>query len=263
MFTLNVDPVLLTLGPLTLRWYALIVLAAIAVGIDLAVRESRRKGFVHDEIADSVFWVVLAGLAGARLFHVVDHWPDEFAADPARALRIWEGGLAIWGGVVGGLLALTLLAWRRGWNLPRLLDATAPGLVLAQALGRVACVITGDAMGQPTQGPFGIAYLHPNALVPQRGVFYTPMPVYELLANLGIFFVLWRLRGRAWPDGRLFLVYVILYSLVRFGLAYVSAYQVVAFGLTQSQVVALLALLGAVGVWAWQRVRTPAATIRA
>ena len=179
---------------------------------------------------------------GARLFHVVDHWPHEFATNPIRALYVWEGGLAIWGGVFGGLIAVAILAWRRGWQLPRLLDAVAPGLVLAQALGRVACIITGDAVGKPTTGPFGLAYTSPNAMVPQLGVYYTPMPVYEIIANLGIFAVLWQLRKRNWPDGVLFLIYLLLYSLERFLLAFTSAYQVIAFGLTQSQLVALVAL---------------------
>jgi phosphatidylglycerol:prolipoprotein diacylglycerol transferase len=181
-------------------------------------------------------------LIGARLFHVLDHWPHEYAMDPVRALYIWEGGLAIWGAVVGGLMAVALLAWRRGWKLPRLLDAVAPGLVLAQAIGRVACLITGDAMGKPTTGPFGFAYTSPNAMVPQLGVYYNPMPVYEIIANLGIFALLWQLRKRNWPDGLLFLVYLTLYGIERFLLGFTSSYQVIAFGLTQSQIVALIAL---------------------
>jgi phosphatidylglycerol:prolipoprotein diacylglycerol transferase len=103
-------------------------------------------------------------------------------------------------------------------------------------------VITGDAVGKPTSGPFGFAYASPNAMVPQLGVYYTPMPVYELVANLGIFAVLWQLRKRHWPDGKLFLVYLTLYSLERFFLAFVSSYRVLAFGLTQSQIVAVFGL---------------------
>ncbi|MBI3986169.1 MAG: prolipoprotein diacylglyceryl transferase, partial [Lentisphaerae bacterium] len=148
------------------------------------------------------------------------------------------------------------LARRRGWKLPRLLDATAAGLVLAQAIGRTACIITGDAMGRPTTGPFGFAYTNPNAMVPQLGVYYTPMPVYEIIANLGIFAVLWQLRKRGWPDGLLFLVYLSLYSVERFFLAFTSSYQITAFGLTQSQIVALIALTVAVPLIAVMTRRT-------
>lgn len=264
MITISLDPVLLSIGHFAVRWYGVIVAAAIGLGVWLGAREAERKGFNKAAIYDASLWIVLGGLVGARLFHVLDHWPDEFAANPLRAFYVWEGGLAIWGGVAGGVLVLGLLAWRRGWPLPRLLDAVAPGLVLAQAVGRIACIITGDAVGRPTTGPLGLAYTHPNAMVPQLGVYYTPMPLYEIIANLAIFAVLWSLRGKRWPDGRLFLIYLVLYSVMRFGLAYASAYQIVALGLTQSQLVALVALSIAMPLlaWTWWRPRPDAAIPR-
>lgn len=259
MITISIDPIIFSIGHFMLRWYSLIVVTAIIVGVWLSAREAARKGFKKEEIYDSALYIVLAGLLGARLFHVLDHWPDEYAANPIRALYIWEGGLAIWGGVIGGLIAGTILAWRRGWRLPALLDAVAPGLVLAQAIGRIACVITGDAMGKPTNSPFGFAYTSPNAMVPQLGVYYTPMPVYELFANLGIFGLLWQLRKRNWPDGLLFLVYLSLYSVMRFTLAFTSSYQILALGLTQSQIIAVLALAVALPLIVLTQLRQPKA----
>jgi phosphatidylglycerol:prolipoprotein diacylglycerol transferase len=246
MITIGIDPIIFSIGHLHIRWYSLIVLTAIAVGIWLAAHEAARKGFKKEDIYDAAIWVILGGMIGARLFHVLDHWPDEYAASPIRALYIWEGGLAIWGAVVGGLIVVAILAKLRGWRLPKLLDAAAPGLVLAQAIGRIACIITGDAMGKPTTGPFGFAYSSPNAMAPQLGVYYTPMPVYEIIANLGIFALLWQLRKRNWPDGLLFLVYLSLYSAERFLLGFTSSYQIMVFGLTQSQIVALVSLAVAV-----------------
>jgi phosphatidylglycerol---prolipoprotein diacylglyceryl transferase len=243
MITIGIDPIIASVGHFALRWYAVIVLAAIAAGVWLAAREAQRRGFRHEDVYDAAVWVVAGGLLGARLFHVIDHWPHGFAANPLRALYIWEGGLAIWGGVAGGLATVAVLARLRRWDLARLLDAAAPGLVLAQAIGRVACIITGDAMGKPTAGPFGIAYTNPHAMVPQLGVYYTPMPVYEIIANLSIFAVLWQLRKRHLPDGLLFLIYLSLYGAERFLLAFTSSYQVIAFGLTQSQIVALVVLV--------------------
>ncbi|HBG74764.1 MAG: prolipoprotein diacylglyceryl transferase [Chloroflexi bacterium GWB2_49_20] len=246
MFTITLDPIIFSIGHLHIRWYSLIVLTAIIVGIWLVAKEASRKGFKKDAIYDIAVWIVLGGLIGARLFHVIDHWSDTFAADPIRVLNIWEGGLAIWGGITGGLIVGAILARRRGWRFPRLLDAAAPGLVLAQAIGRVACVITGDAMGKPTNGPFGFAYTSPNAMVPQLGVYYTPMPVYEIIANLGIFALLWSLRKKNWPDGLLFLIYLTLYSVERFFLAFTSSYQIMVYGLTQSQVVAMISFVIAI-----------------
>ena len=243
MITVSIDPIIVSVGHFALRWYGLIVLSAIAAGIWLTAREAERKGFKKDDVYDAAMWIIIAGLIGARLFHVLDHWSHEYAANPIRALYIWEGGLAIWGAMIGGLGAGALVTWKRGWYFPRFLDAAAPGLVLAQAIGRIACVITGDAMGKPTNGPFGFAYTSPNAMVPELGVYYTPMPVYELVINLGIFAVLWQLRKRNWQDVKLFLVYLVLYSLERFFLAFTSSYRIIAFGLTQSQIVAAFALV--------------------
>jgi len=255
VFTISIDPVIFAVGHFGLRWYGVIVAASIGVAAWIGFREARRKGLGSQDFQDALTWVVVAGMVGARLFHVIDHWPHEYAANPIRALYIWEGGLAIWGGIVGGMLALAVFARRRTLSLGRLADIAAPGLVLAQGLGRLACVITGDAMGRPTNGPFGFAYTNPGAMVPQLGVYYAPMPVYELMVNVGIFGLLWQLRKRRWPDGALFLVYLGLYSLERFFLAYVSSYQIVAFGLTQSQIVALAGLATAIplGVWMLRR----------
>ena len=261
MITINIDPVIFSIGHFMFRWYALIVITAITVGIWLAAREAERKGFKKEEIYDVAMWVVFPGILGARLFHVLDHWGHEYAANPIRALYIWEGGLAIWGAVVFGALAVAVIAWRRSWRLPKLLDAAVPGLVLAQAIGRIACIITGDAMGKPTSGPFGFAYTSPEAMVPKLGVYYTPMPVYEIIANLGIFALLWQLRKRNWPDGLLFLVYLTLYSLERFLLGFTSSYQILALGLTQSQIIALVGLLVALPIMVWARVRRGVAII--
>src|SRR6266508_2370492 len=251
MFTISIDPIILNIGHFALRWYSLILLIAIGVGIWLTAREAERRGFKKDDIYDAAVWIIVGGLIGARLFHVLDHWSHEYAANPVRALYIWEGGLAIWGALIGGLIAGALITWQRGWRFPRFLDAAAPGLVLAQAIGRVACVITGDAMGKPTSGPFGFAYTSPNAMVPNLGVYYTPMPVYEIIVNLGIFVVLWQLRKRNWADGQLFLVYLVLYSLERFFLAFTSSYRIIAFGLTQSQIIALFGLTAGIVLLSW------------
>jgi len=243
VITVSINPIIFSIGHFHLRWYSLIVMTAIAVGVWLTAREAGRKGFKKDDIYDAAIWVVLAGLLGARLFHVIDHWPDVFSANPIRALYIWEGGLAIWGGVFGGLIAAAILARRRGWRLSRLLDAGAPGLVLAQAIGRFACIITGDAMGKPTTGPIGFAYTSSEAMVPQLGVYYTPTPVYEIVMNLSIFALLWRLRKSSLPDGVLFLIYLTLYSAGRFLITFWSSYQIVAFGLNQAQLISLAALV--------------------
>lgn len=241
MFEMSIDPIIVSFGHIALRWYSLIVLVAIMSGLWIAGREAERKGFGKDMLYDLSIWLVPGGIAGARLFHVIDHWSDVFSANPIRVLYVWEGGLAIWGAVAGGLLVLALFAWRKHLSLPRLLDTVAPGMVLAQGIGRVACLITGDAMGRPTTGPFGLAYTNPHAMVPALGVYYTPTPAYEAIMNLAIFALLWSLRKRSLPDGALFLIYLVLYAAGRFVITFWSSYQTVALGLNQAQIVSLVA----------------------
>jgi len=242
LITVTIDPIIFTLGHFHLRWYSLIILLAIGVGLWLVSREAQRKGFLPEAISDMAIWVIVGGMIGARLFHVIDHWPDIFSKDPGRIFAVWEGGLAIWGAIVGGLIPLMLFAWRKHWSIPRQLDAFAPGVVLGQAIGRFACIITGDSVGKPTSGPFGLAYTSPEAMVPELGVYYTPTPVYEILLNGAIFFILWRLRKLRLPDGALFLIYLSLYSIGRFFITFLSSYREFAFGLNQAQVMSLVGL---------------------
>ncbi|HMN26768.1 MAG TPA: prolipoprotein diacylglyceryl transferase [Caldilineaceae bacterium] len=241
MITISIDPILISIGHFMIRWYSLIVLAATLVGIWIAGREAERKGLGKETIYELATWLIPAGIVGARLFHVIDHWDHEYSANPLQALYIWQGGLAIWGGVIGGLVALAVLARRRGWRLPLLLDILAVAVVLGQGIGRLACVITGDAMGKPTSGPFGIAYTNPHTMVPELGVYYTPTPVYEAIMNMSIFALLWQLRKKNLPEGALFLIYLVLYSSGRFLITFWSSYRTIAFGMNQAQIISLAA----------------------
>lgn len=243
MITISIDPIILSVGHFMVRWYSVIVLSAVVSGIWIASREAERKGFGKENVYDLAIWVVPAGIIGARLFHVIDHWSDTYAANPVQALAVWQGGLAIWGGLVGGLIALVILARRKGWRLPFLLDLLAPAVVLGMGIGRLACVITGDAMGRPTSGPVGFAYSNPHALVPKLGVYYTPTPVFEMIMNFGIFAVLWHLRKKNLPDGMLFLIFLLLYATGRFFITFWSSYKTIALGLNQAQIISIFALL--------------------
>jgi phosphatidylglycerol:prolipoprotein diacylglycerol transferase len=254
VITVNIDPVAVSLGHFAVRWYGLIVALAIVTGVAVSRRHAARRGLREDDLVDAVAWVVLAGLIGARLFHVVDHWDHEYAANPARAFYIWEGGLAIWGAVVGGLAALWIFARRRRLDFGVLVDVAAPGLVLAQAIGRLACLITGDAMGTVTTGPIGVAYVHPGAMVPDLGAFYVPTPLYEMIWNLAIFAILITLPIRERKAGTLFLVYLMLYAAGRFVISIWSGYREIGFGLNQAQILSLAALAVA-GPWLVARLR--------
>jgi phosphatidylglycerol:prolipoprotein diacylglycerol transferase len=176
---INIDPVIGHLGPFTLRWYGLFFALAIVAGVWLGSREARRKGLNVDQIQSLAMWSVLGGVIGGRLFHILDSW-EFYIANPHRMLNVWEGGLAIYGGLIGGVLTgLVYMHWHK---LPtwKVLDAAAPGMILGQAVGRLACIPNGDAFGAPTGVPWAFIYTHPMAMVP-RELLGVPTHPYAVL----------------------------------------------------------------------------------
>lgn len=248
MVTIDINPVLVHLGPFALSWYGLAVVSAMLVGLWLTLREARRKGIPTEPVADLALWIFAGAFVGARLLHVVDRW-DYYAANPHQILAIQNGGLAIIGGVLGGALTGGILAWKRGLPVRRLFDAAAPGLVLGQAIGRFGCLVTGDAVGRPTDGSWGVVYANPGAMPPQLGVAYQPVFFFEQVWDLAIFGVLWMLRKRLKVDGQLFALYLGLYAAGKFALTFLRTEVVWFLGLQEAQVFALGGVAVAI-VWA-------------
>ena len=158
MLVVDLDPILIHLGPLAISWYGLAVAVAAAAALWLTVREARRKGIPTDALGDLAVSIVIGSLVGARLPHVVDRWAD-YAANPAQIFAVHNGGLAILGALLDGFLAGGIAAQQQGLPVRRLFDAAAPGAALAQAIGRLGCLVTGDALGPPTNQTWGIVYV--------------------------------------------------------------------------------------------------------
>lgn len=208
-------------------------------------------------------WGVVGAIVGARLFHVVDQW-DYYAKDPIAILRINEGGLAIYGTIVVGPLAGAYYAWRRGFNVPRLADITAPALIMGMAIGRIGDVINGEHHGAHSAGfPLAVVYSHPNTL----GEIGVPVHLavgYELVLDVVVFGLLvWLARGvvrtargalvfgwqpRYPRDGMLFWIYLGVYSLGRFVIQFYRVDTPFALGLSQAQLLSVL--MAMVAVWA-------------
>src|SRR5215208_2308967 len=136
MIDINIDPVLLRLGPLVITWHGFFTSVGVLAGIWLATRLGVERGFSEDDIMSVALWGVLGGIVGARLMHVVDQW-DYYIQDPLAILRVNEGGLAIWGSVIGGPLGGAIYARIRGFPISRLLDIGGLGLILGMAIGRL------------------------------------------------------------------------------------------------------------------------------
>jgi phosphatidylglycerol:prolipoprotein diacylglycerol transferase len=245
--TIDIDPVIVHLGPLALGWYGLFVALAIGVGMRLAFHEARRKGLRMQQMESLATWVFVGGVVGARALHVIDRW-DLYAPHPLGIFAIWNGGLAIMGAVLGGTLTGLVVARRRGLPVRAISDAAAPAVILGQALGRFACLFTGDAVGRPTSG-FGVTYLNPHAMVPRIGVAYEPVFLYEMAWDLAVFAVLWLLRPVLRVDGQLFALYLALYALGKFALSFLRTETVWLAGLQEAQLLAIGAL-GLAALWA-------------
>lgn len=244
--TISVDPVLVHLGPLAVSWYGLAVGTATVVGIWLALRLARPLGIPPAELERVAIWTLAGGIVGARLLHVIDRW-ELYAPAPIHVVAIWNGGLAIVGAVLGGTLAGAVAAWMHRLPVRALADAVAPAAALGQAIGRIGCLFTGDAVGAPTTG-FGVTYTHPGAMVPQLGVAYEPVFLYEMGWDLVVATVLMTLRTRL-RDGRLFALYLGLYAAGKFALTSLRTEKVWLAGLQEAQLLAIAA--GALAVlWA-------------
>ncbi|WP_228037910.1 prolipoprotein diacylglyceryl transferase [Nodosilinea sp. LEGE 06152] len=215
-------PIAFQLGPITIRWYGLLITSGLLLGITLAQRLGQRRGLDPERIGDLSIWLVLGALPGARLYYVLFEWP-RYADRPLSALAIWQGGIAIHGAILGGAIAALLFARRYKIPFWQLADVVAPALVLGQAIGRWGNFFNSEAFGSPTSLPWRV-YIPPAQRPPGLGdvAYYHPTFLYESLWNLGVLgLVLWlffwglRHPGRL-RTGTIFLIYFATYSLGRF-----------------------------------------------
>ena len=220
MFT-SPGPELVQLGPLTLRWYGLLIAAAVLIGLNLSSRLARSRELENGLISDLLPLLVLASVIGARIYYVAFEWRN-YADNWTKALAIWEGGIAIHGALIAGTLTLILFCrWRRQsfWDL---LDVLVPSLALGQAIGRWGNFFNSEAFGIPTELPWKLFIPYQNRpVVYADAQFFHPTFLYESLWNLALFLLLIVLfrRGQQGklklPAGALTCTYVLGYSLGR------------------------------------------------
>jgi len=259
LIKIGIDPVAFTIGGLKVHWYGIMIAIGLYAGIQVGLRDATRRGLNADRLMNVALIAAAFGVIGGRLYYVVQNQPGFYLAHPSQILAVWQGGMAFYGAIFGGALAILVCAWFFKLPFWTLADVGALGLCLGQAFGRVGNIINGDIVGYPTNGRWGFVYTNPNTFGP-RNVAVQPASLYELLIALALFIFLWSIRKRVHPDGVLGMLYAALYSVSQFFIFFVRDNVVVLGGLKQAQVTALVVLAVALPIMFYLR-RKPRAAV--
>lgn len=235
------------IGSLAVRWYGLMIATGVMLGTTLAHREAIRRGQDPDKLLNLIVVSVLTALVGARAYYVLFNW-DYYGGQPAKIVAIWEGGLAIHGGLLAGAVATILYCRWAEVSVPVTTDIMAPGVAIGQAIGRWGNFFNQEAFGVPTDLPWRL-YIDPYHRPPHLKSFdyFHPTFLYESLWNFLVFGVLWfglrkRLQGR---PGALTLCYLGLYSVGRFFVEGLRIDSLMLGNLRAAQVVSLVLIVAA------------------
>ena len=268
---IGIDPDMFELGIFVLTWHGFLTFLAVALAVFLVGRWAKREGFDADSVYSVATWCILGGIIGARLLHVIGLWDDFYRHNPGQIVQIWNGGIAIYGAILGGFVGGAgymlirnhprfLSLWSKVFrgakldraplpSIGRFADLAAPALLISMALGRVGDIINGEHVAKITTLPWGFVYTHPESLSNQVHSFGASHPavVYEIILDLAVLAVVWFMRGRIRPNGMLFALYGALYSLGRFFISFLRTGplpmdQEWAIGLNEAQFVAIIVM---------------------
>lgn len=206
------DPIAFEIFGREIRWYAVLISAAVLLGLFLCVRRGKRVGIPEDWMYDVFLVCVPLAVLGARAYYVAFEW-DYYAAHPSEIIAIWKGGLAIHGGIIMGIVGVWLVCRRHKMKLTTILDIMTPPLVLGQAIGRWGNYFNGEAYGPETTLPWAITVYD----AAKGYIQVHPTFLYESLCDLAVFLILLLIIDRYKKfEGQDFFTYMILYSIGRF-----------------------------------------------
>lgn len=240
----------------SITWYSVLIMSGILLAFFIGTREEKRLGLPKDTMLDVVLVSVPLGIIGARLYYVLMKL-DEYVADPISVLYIWKGGVAIYGAVIGGLLGVFIYSRVKKIPLAALTDIVAPGLVLAQAIGRWGNYFNREAFGPVITDAFW-QFFPAGVLINEGGaeVWHAATFFYESMWNLLVFAVLWLSRKRMKKRGDMFLWYLVLYGCGRFLIEQLRTDSLYVLGLRASQMLSLLMIIAVAAVFIWRIQKT-------
>lgn len=213
-----IDPIALSLGPIQIHWYGVIIGVGIALALYLAMREGERRGLHKDIFPDLMLWAIPIAILSARIYYVAFEW-DYYSQNPGDIIKIWNGGIAIHGALIGSVITGIVFSKKRNISFWKLADIAAPSIIIGQAIGRWGNFINQEAHGGEVTRSFLEGLFLPDFIVNQmyiNGAYYHPTFLYESIWNLLGFILLLSLRRVNLLQGEIFLSYVIWYSIGRF-----------------------------------------------
>ncbi|HDA7962578.1 TPA: prolipoprotein diacylglyceryl transferase [Staphylococcus aureus] len=212
-----IDPVAFNLGPLSVRWYGIIIAVGILLGYFVAQRALVKAGLHKDTLVDIIFYSALFGFIAARIYFVIFQWPY-YTENPGEIIKIWHGGIAIHGGLIGGFIAGVIVCKVKNLNPFQIGDIVAPSIILAQGIGRWGNFMNHEAHGGPVSRAF-LEQLHlPNFIIENmyiNGQYYHPTFLYESIWDVAGFIILVNIRKHL-KLGETFFLYLTWYSIGRF-----------------------------------------------
>lgn len=244
----QLDRVAFTLGSITVYWYGIIIATGLFLGFLLATKESKKLGLNKDILPDLLLWAIPISIISARIYYVIFTW-DQYKENPIEIIAIWNGGIAIHGAIIGGVITAIFFAKKNDVSFWKLADLVAPSLILGQAIGRWGNFMNQEAHGTEVTRSFLENLYLPKFIIDQMyidGVYYHPTFLYESIWNFTGFIILLVLRRASFlRRGELFLSYLIWYSLGRF---FVEGLRTDSLMLTDTLRIAQIISLSTIGV---------------
>lgn len=252
-----IDPVAFNLGPLSVRWYGIIIAVGILLGYFVAQRALVKAGLHKDTLVDIVFYSALFGFIAARTYFVIFQWPY-YAENPGEIIKIWHGGIAIHGGLIGGFIAGVIVCKVKNLNPFQIGDIVAPSIILAQGIGRWGNFMNHEAHGGPVSRAF-LEQLHlPNFIIENmyiNGQYYHPTFLYESIWDVAGFIILVNIRKHL-KLGETFFLYLTWYSIGRF---FIEGLRTDSLMLTSNirvaQLVSILLILISISLIVYRRIK--------
>lgn len=252
-----IDPVAFNLGPLSVRWYGIIIAVGILLGYFVAQRALVKAGLHKDTLVDITFYSALFGFIAARIYFVIFQWPY-YAENPSEIIKIWHGGIAIHGGLIGGFLAGVIVCKVKNLNPFQIGDIVAPSIILAQGIGRWGNFMNHEAHGGPVSRAF-LEQLHlPNFIIENmyiNGQYYHPTFLYESIWDVAGFIILVNIRKHL-KLGETFFLYLTWYSIGRF---FIEGLRTDSLMLTSNirvaQLVSILLILISISLIVYRRIK--------